>query len=315
MRCLITGGAGFIGTNLCNYIIKNVPDMYITVVDNNKDSCDQLRSMFQNIEILNMDFTNDYVLDEVKKGKYSGVFHLAAVPRVAFSVDYPLVSHEENLTKTLTLAKACCENIKVPFIFASSSSIYGDIKEYPTPETAEKNPKSPYALQKYACELYLKQFNKFYGLPCSFLRFFNVFGPHQVASNAYATVVCAWATAISKEEKIRFDGDGTQSRDFCYVEDVCQAMVLAMANKSAHNAEAFNIAQGDTTELNEVFELFKTEYNIKEKNIVRAPERAGDVKKTHANIDKAKMFLGYDPKWPFVKGLANTFQWWEQRKS
>jgi UDP-N-acetylglucosamine 4-epimerase len=315
MKYLITGGAGFIGTNLCHYINKNYKNYSVVVVDNNIENCNKLKSLFPNIEIINKDFTDKSILDKVECGEYDGVFHLAAVPRVAFSVDYPLISHEENLTKTLILAKACCNDKKIPFIFASSSSIYGDIKKFPTPEESPKQPKSPYALQKYSCELYLKQFNTFYGLPCAFLRFFNVFGPHQIASNAYATVVCAWATAISQNKPIRFDGDGTQSRDFCYVEDVCQAMVLAMQNPNVHTGEAFNIAQGNTTSLNDVFNMFKLEYNIQEANIIRASERAGDVKKTHANIKKAKRLLGYKPKWPFAKGLKTTFEWWASIKN
>jgi UDP-N-acetylglucosamine 4-epimerase len=312
MKYLITGGAGFIGTNLCIELLKQKPECFITVVDNNEESCKKLRSLFENIEILNKDFTDPVVLQSIEAGKYAGVFHLAAVPRVAYSVEHPLLTHDENLTKTLQLGMACCKGTKTPLIFASSSSIYGDIDTFPTPEDSEKRPKSPYALQKYCCELYLKQFNEFYGLPCTFMRFFNVFGQHQVATNAYATVVCAWATALSKGEKIRFDGDGTQSRDFCFVEDVCSALILAMDTPSVHNGEAFNIAQGTTTELNAVFNIFKNKYNVKAEDVVYAPFRAGDVKKTHANVAKAKTLLGFVPAWPFEKGLVKTFEWWKK---
>jgi nucleoside-diphosphate-sugar epimerase len=314
MKYLITGGAGFIGTNLCLQLQKLKPDCKITVVDNNPESCHKLASIAPNVKIFINDFSDAYILSLIEKGEYDGVFHLAAVPRVAYSVEHPIYTHEENLTKTLHLGKACSRGKKTPLIFASSSSIYGDIDEYPTPEDADKKPKSPYALQKYCCELYLKQFHEFYGLPCAFMRFFNVFGPYQVATNAYATVVCAWATALSKGEKIRFDGDGTQSRDFCFVEDVCSALILAMDTPSVHNAETFNVAQGDTTSLNTVFDLFKSKYSIEENNIVRAPFRAGDVKKTHAKVSKAKELLGFIPKWPFEKGLEKTFAWWDSIK-
>lgn len=313
MKYLITGGAGFIGTNLCIQLQKNKPNCKIVVVDISKKNCDILSTKVDNVEIICNDFTNFSVLKSIEEGEYSGVFHLAAVPRVAYSVEHPLLTHEENLTKTLILGKSCAKS-KTALIFASSSSIYGDIEEYPTPEDANKKPKSPYALQKYCCELYLKQFHEFYGLPCAFLRFFNVFGPHQIATNAYATVVCAWATALSKGEKIRFDGDGTQSRDFCFVEDVCSALILAMDNKSVHDGQAFNVAQGQTTPLNRVFELFKEKYNIKEENVLRTPVRAGDVKKTHANVEKANRLLGFSPNWPFEKGLIKTFNWWDQTK-
>jgi nucleoside-diphosphate-sugar epimerase len=174
---------------------------------------------------------------------------------------------------------------------------------------------TPYAASKLAAEGYVQAYASAYDVPTTLLRFFNVFGPHQIASNAYATVVCAWATAISQNKPIRFDGDGTQSRDFCYVEDVCQAMVLAMQNPNVHTGEAFNIAQGNTPSLNDVFNMFKLEYNIQEANIIRAAERAGDVKKTHANIKKAKRLLGYKPKWPFAKGLKTTFEWWASIKN
>lgn len=314
MRYLITGGAGFIGTNLCLELKKKKPDCQITVVDNSKDNCNILESKISDIKIITSDFSDPTILASIEAGDYDGVFHLAAVPRVAYSVEHPILTHEENLTKTLLLGKACVNGKKTPLIFASSSSIYGDIEEYPTSEDSNKKPKSPYALQKYCCELYLKQFNEFYGLPCAFLRFFNVFGPHQIATNAYATVVCAWATSLSKGEKIRFDGDGTQSRDFCFVEDVCSALILAMDTPAVHNAQAFNVAQGDTTELNTVFGLFKEQYNITDDMITRAPFRAGDVKKTHANISKAKSLLGFIPAWPFKKGLMRTFEWWNSGK-
>lgn len=310
MKYLITGGAGFIGTNLCFALKDKNIGCEIVVVDNSKENCSLLASKVGGITILTKDFTDSSVLADLESGKYDGVFHLAAVPRVAYSVEHPILTHEENLTKTLILAKACCTK-KTPLIFASSSSIYGDIEEYPTPETADKKPKSPYALQKYACELYLKQFNDFYGLPCAFMRFFNVFGPHQVATNSYATVVCSWATALKKQQNIRFDGDGSQSRDFCFVEDVCSALILAMNTPDAHNAQAFNVAQGDTTKLSHVFDLFKQKYNIKPEQITYAPTRAGDVKKTHANVNKAKNILGFIPAWPFEKGLNKTFEWWE----
>ncbi len=311
MKYLITGGAGFIGTNLCFELLKHKPECLITVVDNNEDNCKKLKTLFTNIEILNKDFTDLSVLQSIEDGNYTGVFHLAAVPRVAYSVEHPILTHDENLTKTLKLGMSCCKGKKTPLIFASSSSIYGDIDTFPTPENAEKKPKSPYALQKYGCELYLKQFNEFYELPCAFMRFFNVFGPHQVATNAYATVVCSWRTAIHQGKQLRFDGDGTQSRDFCFVKDVCSALIKAMDTPSVHNAQAFNVAQGDTTSLNKVFDLFKQKYNLQETDVVRAPVRAGDVKKTHADTSKAKTMLSFEPQWPFEKGLSATFDWWD----
>ena len=311
MKYLITGGAGFIGTNLCLELLKHKPECKITVVDNNENNCKKLKSLVDNIEILNIDFTSSIVTQSIETGLYDGVFHLAAIPRVAYSVEHPLLTHDENLTKTLQLAMACCKGKKTPLIFASSSSIYGDIDTFPTPEFADKKPKSPYALQKYVCELYLKQFNEFYGLPCAFMRFFNVFGPHQIATNSYATVVCAWRTAIQQGKQLRFDGDGTQSRDFCFVKDVCSALIKAMNTPSVHDAQAFNVAQGDTTTLNKVFELFKEKYNIQDSNIIKSPIRVGDVKKTHADISKAKLMLNFQPNWPFEKGLLDTFKWWD----
>jgi UDP-N-acetylglucosamine 4-epimerase len=143
------------------------------------------------------------------------------------------------------------------------------------------------------------------------MRFFNVFGPHQVATNAYATVVCSWRTAIHQGKQLRFDGDGTQSRDFCFVKDVCGALIKAMETPSVHNATSFNVAQGDTTSLNQVFNLFKEKYNIQEIDIIRSPIRMGDVKKTHADISNMKNLLNYEPQWPFEKGLINTFEWWD----
>ena len=190
------------------------------------------------------DFASVNVLTKVKSGVYDSVFHLAAIPRVSYSVEHPLETHETNVNKTLHLMDACVGNVK-RFVFASSSSVYGGADILPTPETHPKNPKSPYALQKSIIEDYLKVYSLLYGLESIALRFFNVFGPNQLGHSPYSTAVSAWLTAIKNGKSMRSDGDGSQSRDLCYVDNVVDVCIRASQHEKNLGAEVFNVACGD----------------------------------------------------------------------
>lgn len=255
------------------------------------------------------DFASHRVKQLIKGQEYDVVLHIAAVPRVSYSVEHPLETNDVNVSRTLSLMEACKGNVK-RIVFASSSSVYGGADQLPTPETFEKNPKSPYALQKSIIEDYLKLYGQLYGLDSTCLRFFNVFGPNQLGDSPYATAVSAWLSAIKKGRPMRSDGDGTQSRDMCYVDNVVDACVKATLLDGKLNGECFNVACGERTTNNEILEYLMKRYPEAKK--VDAPWRAGDVMHTQADITKASETLKYKPIIRFWEGLERTIEWVEK---
>jgi len=203
---------------------------------------------------------------------------------------------------------ACRENVK-RFVFASSSSVYGGADVLPTPETEPKNPKSPYALQKSIIEDYLKLYRDLYRLDSVCLRFFNVFGPNQLGDSPYATAVSAWLTAIKKGVPLRSDGDGSQSRDMCYVDNVTDCCVRAALVADPLNAECINVACGDRTTNREILTELAKHYP--QAQVTVAGWRPGDVMHTQADISKANRLLGYTPLVRFWEGLDRTIKWYE----
>jgi nucleoside-diphosphate-sugar epimerase len=253
-------------------------------------------------------FAGSSVLFEVRSGRYDYVFHQAAVPRVPYSVEHPAYTTEHNLAYTVQLMEACKQGGVKRFIFASSSSVYGGAKIMPTPEDYPKNPVSPYAMQKHHVEEYCKLFNKLYGFDSVCLRYFNCFGPNQYGDSAYSTAISAWCHAIKHGTPLRSDGDGEQSRDMCYVDNVVDANILAAIHPGEFGGETFNVACQERTSNNVILEWFKNRFGDLE--IVNAPERPGDVKHTCALIKKSKEILGYTPKVNIWEGLEKTIEWW-----
>jgi len=249
------------------------------------------------------------VLTRIRGQNYDVVFHLAAVPRVSYSVEHPLETNDTNLTKTLVLIDACRGNVG-RFVFASSSSVYGGASLLPTPETHPKSPKSPYALQKSVVEEYLKLYNEFYKLDSASLRFFNVFGPNQLGSSPYACALSAWLSKIMKNQKMRCDGDGTQARDLCYVDNVTDCCVRAAQKSDKLNAECFNVACGESTTNREI--LLYLCKRFPDAKICVVPERPGDVKFTLADISKAREMLGYEPLVLPWDGIERTVKWYQE---
>ena len=174
-------------------------------------------------------------------------------PRVSYSVEFPLVSHETNVTSTLKLKDACKGNVD-RFVFASSSSVYGGADALPTPPSHKKSPKSPYALQKSIIEDYLKLYYSLYGLDSISLRFFNVFGPNQLGDSPYATAVSAWLNCIMNDQSMRSDGDGSQTRDMCYVDNVVDACYKSSFSENKLEAKAVNVACGDKVSNRQILE-------------------------------------------------------------
>lgn len=306
-RLLVTGAAGFIGSNMVNYLINNT-SCEIVGVDNfdngikNKIFIENLADNNSRFSFLNENFTDtDLTSIDV-------VYHFAATPRVVYSVEEPFLTNQNNVTNTLKLLDNCVESKVGRFIFSSSSSVYGDVENFPTTEDEPKFPKSPYALQKLIIEEYCKLYSSLYGLDTVSLRYFNVFGPNQYADNAYATVICAWIKGFIKNEDIRLDGTGEQSRDFSYVEDVCQANYLVSINEENFHGDVFNVAQNSNTNLNDIMEMIKkhSKYNPK---LVTKDFRPGDVFKTHASIKKLQK-INFSPKFSVEKGIELTYKWY-----
>lgn len=327
IKCLVTGGCGFIGSNLVHALLDK--GWQVDVVDDLSNGhiefLEDLDVRTVHVDLLHMfekkyesslvspvllitgDFAHSNVLSRIKQKHYTYVFHLAAQPRVETSVDEPVMTSETNLFKALALFDACRDSIK-RLIFSSSSSIFGDALKFPTDEGHIKNPQSPYALQKYCCEMFATMFYKLYGLDTVSLRYFNVYGPRQYGDSPYATAIAAWCNAIKKNQPLRSDGDGTQCRDLVYVDDVVSANILAATATSTISGMSFNIGHGQSYSNNEILKMFKDRFsNIR---ITTSPWRSGDVMKTCADVELAHKLLSYKSKMSIEEGLMRTLSWW-----
>ena len=311
MRALVTGAAGFIGSNLFNECVRRRHS--VVGVDNLVNGhLSFVNRGSRHGEMLIASFDSDYILDQIKKREFDVVFHLAAVPRVGYSVEHPLETNDTNVTKTLELMQACVGNVD-KFVFASSSSVYGgiDASEGPTTEDHVTIPASPYAHQKLTIEGYLRLYSELYGLDSVCLRFFNVFGPNQLGSSPYATAIASWLLAIKSGRAMRSDGTGEQRRDMCYVDNVVDACLLAAsAPKAKHHARQYNVACGENVSNNEIMARLIARYPNAVK--IDAPWRPGDVMITLASIERANAELGYVPRVKVWDGLERTIEWVER---
>jgi nucleoside-diphosphate-sugar epimerase len=310
MRVLITGCAGFIGSNLFRRCLDEGLD--VQGVDDLSNGHVEFLPKNSGTSLIQGCFASNSVLRQIIRQKWDVVIHLAALPRVGFSVEQPLISNDVNVTRTLMLLDACRGNVD-RVVFASSSSVYGGAEQLPTPETAPRNPRSPYALQKAVIEDYLRLWNDLYDMDSACLRFFNVYGPNQLGGSPYSIAISAWLTAIKRGLPMRSDGDGTQTRDLCYVDNVTDACVRAAKHSGRLNADTFNIACGDRTSNNEVMDVLRHRYPGATK--VDAPWRPGDVMHTHADIEKASKILGYRPLVKIHEGLERTIKWYDDNFS
>ena len=315
MRALVTGCCGFIGSNLYNTLLCDDRFTEIIGVDDLSNGNVEFLNVNKNREkkktklIIN-DFASSSVLDVILDGKIDVVFHLAANPRVEYSVQNPVETTEQNVMKTVALISECIKptsSVK-RFIFSSSCAVYGD-QTFSTDESCTRQPNSPYGLQKAVIEDYLTLYDKLYGLKSMCLRYFNVYGPNQFGGSPYSTAVCAWCNKIKNGEPLRSDGDGTQSRDMVHVQDVVQANILmATIPNPPAGMQCFNVGTGQSHTNNEILDFFKSRYPGVE--VTNAPWRPGDVMHTKANISKIKAW-GYVPKYDLLSGLEDTIKWWE----
>jgi len=318
---LITGGAGFIGSNLCEHFIQN--DYIVKCLDNlstgHKENIQHLIEN-KNFTFIEGDIRN---LETCKSAvrECNFVLHQAALGSVPRSINDPITTNDVNISGFLNMLFAARDEKVNRFVFAASSSTYGDSTSIPKVEDNIGKPLSPYAITKYVNELYAEIFNKTYGLDTIGLRYFNVFGRKQDPNGAYAAVIPKFVIQFMNYESPLINGDGEFSRDFTYIDNVIQMNELAITtnNKEALN-NIYNTAFGDRTTLNELVKEIKNELinydsKIESVEIKYGPNRAGDIPHSLASIEKAKNLLEYNPKFNLKAGLEQAIKWyWENLK-
>ena len=307
-KYLVTGGAGFIGSNLVRYLLDKGQD--VVVLDNFATGKPENIADFKDrVEFIEGDIRDRETMDRAVAG-CAAIFHEAALGSVPRSVDDPGTSHDVNVNGTLTLLEAARAAGVKRVIFAASSSAYGDREESPKHEAMRPLPISPYAAGKVACECYLQAYAACYGMETLSLRYFNVFGPYQDPEGPYAAVIPAFVARLLRKQKPVVFGDGEQSRDFCYIDNVCEANWLAArAPAEVCNGAVMNIACNRATSLNEILDqlkgLMKTEIGAD-----YTDTRPGDVKDSLADVSLAKKLIGYEPEVFFAQGLAKAIDWY-----
>jgi UDP-glucose 4-epimerase len=308
---LVTGGAGFIGSNLTEALLKQGDR--VRVLDNfttGKRENLMFESSFPDFEIMEGDIRELRICQGAMKN-VDVVFHQAALPSVQRSVEDPLTSHLVNAEGTLNILLAARESGVKRVIYASSSSIYGDTPTLPKEEGMPPNPLSPYALQKYIGEQYCRLFYELYGLETVSLRYFNIFGPKQDPNSIYSAVIPRFIDAFLQGRPPIVYGDGEQSRDFTYIDNVVRANLLAISAGRAQG-EAINIACGKRTSLNQLLEFLKRILG-REVSPVYQEAREGDVKHSLADIRKGRDLLNYVPQVEIEMGLRKTVDYFKGR--
>ncbi len=312
-KFLVTGGAGFIGSHIAKYLIA-AKAKKVVILDNlsygKKSNLDSIIG-HRNLEFVKGDIRDKNILLQISK-KIDYISHQAALRSVPDSVQNPLLYNEVNVTGTLNVLLAAYENRIKRVVFASSSSVYGETKKFPEKEIHKNNPISPYALTKLIGEHYCSLFNKYYNIETVSLRYFNVYGPYQSLENKYSIVIPKFITSLLDNHPNPIFGNGTQKRDFTYINDVVLANIRSFFTKKAVG-EIFNIGSGNTISVIELSKKIQALMNIKIKSEFFSP-RPGDVQKTMADITKAKKILDYKINFPIDKGLKYTIEWFKKNK-
>ena len=314
MRILVTGGAGFIGSNLVENLLKDERVTFVRVLDNLATGSLKNLSEFRShpgFDFFEGDIRN-YETCLAACSDIDSITHQAALGSVPRSINDPLATNEVNITGTLNIFNAARVKKISRIVYAGSSSTYGDHPGLPKKEEAIGNPLSPYAVSKYVDELYAGVFANLYGMELIGLRYFNIFGTKQNPEGPYAAVIPLFIKAILNNQSPIINGDGSHSRDFTYVADAVQANILSLfsQNKESVN-QVYNIACGNQITLLQLFETLK---KIAGSSLtpVYGPERKGDVKHSMADINKAKQLLLYKPLYTTEQGLKKTFEWYKQ---
>jgi UDP-N-acetylglucosamine 4-epimerase len=308
---LVTGGAGFIGSNLCEtlinkgYIVRCLDNLSTGTKNNIIEFFDNPNFTFIQGDIT--DYDTCYSACE----NVDFVLHQAAWGSVPRSIQMPVKYEEINIKGTLNMLEAARQNGVKKFVYASSSSVYGDEPNLPKIEGREGNLLSPYALTKLVNEKYAELYKKLYGLDTYGLRYFNVFGKRQDPNGAYAAVIPKWIKQLLNNEKPTIYGDGTQSRDFTFIENVIEANIKACKAPSDVAGESFNIAYGGQETLNSIYKII-CDFLEKKIDPVYEPTRIGDIKHSNADINKARSKLSYNPEWDFMSGLKKAIDWYKR---
>lgn len=309
---LVTGGAGFIGSALARELVKEFPNAKIVVIDNlATGKKENLAEIKNKIELRVQDIRDLKAITPLFKGA-DVVFHLAAIPSVYRSIKEPLPSHETNINGTFNVLLAAKENGVKKVIYTSSSSVYGDGQILPKSENHEPAPKSPYAVQKMAGELYCKIFKKVFGLEAVVVRLFNVFGPCQDPNSTYAGILPIFIKSVLNGESPTIFGDGEHTRDFTYVDNVVRFLILT-AKAESFKEPLYNCACGGRYSLNYAWKVLtqkenptlKANYNL---------ARPGDVRHSQADITLARRDFNFHPHISFEEGLAKTLEWHKRQR-
>lgn len=318
MKILVTGGAGFIGSNLCEELLIRGDE--VTCLDNFSTG------HFSNIQQLIETYPTTFKLvvgdirnlDDCRKAVADSeyVFHEAALGSVPRSINDPITTNQVNIDGFLNMLIASRDAKVKRFIYAASSSTYGDSKSLPKVEDVIGRPLSPYAITKYVNELYADVFVRTYGLECIGLRYFNVFGRGQDPNGAYAAVIPLFVKRLMSHESPKINGDGEYSRDFTYIKNVVQMNILALETNN-HNAvnQVYNTAYGERTTLTQLVGYLKEFLGEYDGEILKieptyGPNRAGDIPHSLASVDKAKAMLGYAPEYSMREGLREAVEWY-----
>lgn len=308
---LITGGVGFIGSNLVEAILSM--GHRVRVLDNLATGYEKNIAVFRDnpkFEFVEGDIRDFAICDRVCRG-VDYVLHHAAAVSVPESIEKPVEYTMTNIMGTVNMMEAAAKNGVKKFVYASSSAVYGDDKTMPKREEMLGNRLSTYAVTKFAAEEYAHQYTMHYGLECYGMRYFNVYGRRQDPNGAYAAVIPKFIECLLRDEPPTINGDGEQSRDFVYVEDVVQANLLACVAPHEAAGEAYNVASGKRLSLNEMYAVL-SELLGKDLKPVFGPERRGDIRHSRADISKICEKLGYAPEYDFEKGIKKAIQWYKE---
>ena len=322
-RWLITGAAGFIGSNLLEFLLDNL--QVVVGVDNfstgYQHNLDEVKSKvgpqkwayfsFFEGDIQSLDLCQSVCKD------IDYILHHAALGSVPRSIKNPIATNGSNITGFLNMLVAARDAQVSCFVYAGSSSTYGDDPALPKVEERIGNPLSPYAVTKYVNELYAKVFFNTYGLKTMGLRYFNVFGQRQNRQGAYAAVIPTWIVAMIKNEPVHIHGDGQTSRDFCFIENVIQANILAATSQTQCGGEVYNVALNDSTSLNKLFIYLKDAFALHDIHYNQEPNyldfRPGDIQDSRADIGKAQQHFGYDPQYKIRAGIEKAVSWYIEK--
>ncbi len=313
-KILIAGAAGFIGSNIINAIVSHKNRGLIALDNLETGNLQNIKEHIDSgaITFLNSDIRN--IEDCLKATQDCDiVLHQAALGSVPRSIEHPLNTHSVNVTGFINILEACRQNKVERVVYASSSSVYGDDLNLPKREEVVGSPLSPYAVSKKTNELYANVFGKLYNMKIIGLRYFNVFGPNQNAAGPYAAVIPIFVNNILQSKDCLIYGDGSNRRDFTFVDNVVQANLLAAQTENTEAyGEVFNIAYGATKSINHLFEEIKTKMNVTA-DVKYMPPRVGEIKDSFADIGKAEKFLGYKPQVDLSEGINRTIDWYKSQ--